>query len=103
MRLRIGLARRAAGQVREIDAWWREHRPAAANLFAEELASALRAIEVAPHLGQPVKHGEAPDLRRVLLRATRYHVYYVFAGQVVRVLAVWSCLRGTGPDLSRLE
>ena len=103
MTVRVAFAKRAARQVREIDAWWRENRPAAASLFSEELASALRAIEVAPNLGQPVSHGEAPDVRRVLLRATRHHVYFVFAGEVVRVLAVWSCLRGTGPNLSRFE
>lgn len=103
MTVRIGLARRAARQAREIDAWWREHRSAAPNLFAEELASALRAIEGAPRLGQPVKHATAPDLRRVLLRATRHHVYSVFAGDVVRVLAVWSGWRGSGPDLTSLE
>ena len=103
MTVRVGLAGRAARQVRQIDAWWREHRPAAAGLFTEELASALRAIELAPRLGQPVQHEEAPDVRRILLRATRHHVYYVFAGEVVRVLAVWSCVRGTGPDLSHSD
>ncbi|MEM7244424.1 MAG: type II toxin-antitoxin system RelE/ParE family toxin [Acidobacteriota bacterium] len=103
MTVRVGLAKRAARQVREIDTWWRENRPAAADLFSEEFAAALAAIEGAPQLGQSVPHATAPDVRRVLLRATRHHVYYVFAGEVVRVLSVWSCLRGTGPDLRELN
>ncbi len=103
MTVRVGLARRAARQAREIDSWWRENRPAAASLFSEELAAAFVAIEGAPQLGQQVQHATAPDVRRVLLRATRHHVYYVFAGEVVRVLAVWSCLRGSGPDLRELD
>jgi plasmid stabilization system protein ParE len=103
MTVRLALAKRAAGQVRAIDAWWRRHRRAAPNLFAEELAAALAALEVAPQLGQRVEHPDVPDLRRVLLRATRFHVYYTFAGEAVRVVAVWSCLRGRGPDLGKLE
>ena len=42
-------------------------------------------------------------LRRVLLRSTGYHVYYVVRGEVIIVVAVWNALRGAGPDLSRLS
>ena len=34
----------AEAQVDEIDAWWRENRQAAPNLFAEELEALLRAL-----------------------------------------------------------
>ena len=100
---RIALARVAAEQARAIDAWWRQARTASPGLFAEELAAAFRALEIAPELGTRLEHEHVPDLRRVVLRATRYHVYYTFAGDLVRVLAVWSCRRGTGPDLSRTD
>ena len=40
------------------------------------------------------------NVRRVLLRATRYHVYYVVHDEAVIVLSVWSALRGTEPDLA---
>jgi len=36
----------------------------------------------------------------VLLRSTRYHVYYVIGDEVVRILAVWSALRGRQPALA---
>jgi hypothetical protein len=38
---RVELAPRARAQVRVIDEWWRENRPAAPALFADELANAL--------------------------------------------------------------
>jgi hypothetical protein len=38
----------------------------------------------------------------VLLRASRFHVYYVEQRPRVVVLAVWSAVRGRGPNLSSL-
>ncbi len=41
----------------------------------------------------------APGVRRLLLRATRYHVYYRVRDETLEVLAVWHATRGTGPGL----
>ena len=38
--------------------------------------------------------------RRVLMPESRYHVYYRVAGpDHVRVVAIWSAVRGRGPTL----
>lgn len=38
-------------------------------------------------------------VRRVPLRATRNHVYYVATAEAVLVLAVWGAVKGAGPEL----
>lgn len=97
---RVALVRRAASQARRIDAWWRENRVASPDLFAAELSAAIEALAAAPEMGQRIEEPEWPGTRRLLLRAVQFHVYYDFDGTTVRILAVWSCLRGRGPDLS---
>jgi plasmid stabilization system protein ParE len=88
-------------QIRTIDGWWRENRSAAPGLFTEELAAAIELIGTAPRIGRGRRHPAVPGLRRVLLRATRYHLYYAPAedGSRLFVLAVWSAVRGKGPPL----
>ena len=87
-------------QIGSIDTWWRTNRPAAPNLFGEELAQCFVVLEQAPNLGKPYRRlGSVPGLRRALLRATRYHVYYVPRPDAVAVLAVWHSRRGQLPPL----
>jgi len=97
----VVLTPEAQGDARRIDDWWRANRPAARGLFTEELSAALAMLEATPEIGRPYRHRIVSTLRRVLLRATRYHVYYVVAGNAVRVLAVWSAIRGRQPRLPR--
>jgi len=42
-----------------------------------------------PTLGAPAKSERVPEVRRVLLRKTRYHLYYRVRGNALEVLAVW--------------
>lgn len=87
-------------QIRAIDNWWRANRPAAPDLFTEELANCFTLLERAPRIGKAYhRHPSVSGLRRVLLRATRYHVYYVDHPDVVVVLAVWHSHRGQLPPL----
>lgn len=88
-------------QIRTIDAWWRENRTAAPGLFAEELAATVGLIASAPNIGRRRRHRGVPGLRRVLMRATRYHLYYApsLDGLRLFVLAVWSAHRGKGPSV----
>lgn len=88
-------------QIRTIDDWWRANRPAAPALFAEELAAAFELIANAPRIGRRRQHRDVPGLRRLLLRATRYHVYYAPGpdGRRLFVLAVWSAVRGKTPPV----
>jgi len=53
----------------------------------------------APHIGRPYRRSPVSGTRRLLLRGTRYHLYYVLGEQEVTVLAVWHGARGVGPPL----
>jgi plasmid stabilization system protein ParE len=90
----------ADAQILTIDEWWRANRAAAPDLFAEELAHCFVVLSHAPELGKPYRrHASIRGLRRVFLRATRYHVYYVARSDAVAVLAVWHSHRGQAPTL----
>ena len=95
----VRLVPRGVRQGKVVDAWWRENRLASPGLFAEELASAIEALAAAPEIGSKYDAMDVPGIRRLLLRATQFHVYYDFDGTTVRVLALWSCHRGSSPTL----
>lgn len=63
-------------QIREIDSWWRENRQAAPDLFLNELSESFELIAVAPQIGRLYRQSPVREARRLLLRGTRYHVYY---------------------------
>jgi plasmid stabilization system protein ParE len=83
--------------AREIDAWWIENRGAAPNLFLEELADALALLALEAGIGIRHSHQELPGLRRYLLRATRYHIYFVYSDELVVIVGIWGATRGTTP------
>jgi plasmid stabilization system protein ParE len=87
--------------ILELDAWWREHRAKAPDLFEQELSVALRTIASAPEAGKRYLHPEA-EVRRILMRATRNHVYYVERDDHILVVALWGAVKQSGPDLSDL-
>ena len=91
----------ADDDILTIDAWWRENRLSAPGLFAEELTEAMGHLALIPEMGRRYRHPRIPELHRIVLRSTRYHVYYVLADDLVTVLAVWSAVRGRGPKLPR--
>ncbi len=96
--MKVELSEKAEAQVDVIDAWWRENRRAAADLFTNELAQALKALTDIPALGTPYQ-ARRTMIRRVLLRRTHYHVYFVQEDDRLYVVAVWSAFRGRGPKL----
>jgi len=85
---RVLLAPEAQEQAGIIDAWWRENRPSAPELFASELSNALSVLAAAARIGQPFAHPRLPGVRRLLLRSTRYHVYYRAREELVIVVAI---------------
>ncbi|MBI3856832.1 MAG: type II toxin-antitoxin system RelE/ParE family toxin [Planctomycetes bacterium] len=99
MTVRIVVTPEAEEQARTIDTWWRKERPAAPGLFTEELAAAFALLGDAPQAGRRYPHPTMSDVRRILLRSSRYHVYYRLHENDVVVLAVWSGVRGSGPEL----
>jgi plasmid stabilization system protein ParE len=90
---------RATREVEAIDAWWRENRPSAPDLFATELGDMIAAVALLPSLGAPARNARLVGVRRVLLRRTRYHVYYWVHADQLEVLAVWHAVRGAGPGV----
>jgi plasmid stabilization system protein ParE len=73
------------------------HHDAAPNLFLEELAAALELLGTEPGIGIRVAHRAIPGLRRYLLRATRYHLYFVYTADLVVIVSIWGATRGTTP------
>ena len=66
-----------------------------------EGAGAIELLMRAPDAGRRYRALRLPGLRRLLLPATRYHVYYVHGAnwRECIVLAVWSAVRGRAPHL----
>ncbi len=97
----VRFALRAIREANRIDAWWRRHRPAARNLFVDELGSAVAVLRHSPRVGDAYSAPGAPDVRRVLLVVTRVHIYYVVdvASGIVTIISAWSAVRGRGPRL----
>ena len=91
----------ADDDIRAIHAWWTENRPAAPTLFLSELAHAVAFIAASPFVMKRYRAPGVPTLRRYLLRATRYHVYYIASQQEVVILTVWGAVRGTTPNFNR--
>jgi plasmid stabilization system protein ParE len=100
--LPVGTTPDADTQIREIDDWWRTNRRSSPDLFLDELAASFNTIGDAPHLGRLYRQSPVPGTRRVLLKGSCYHVYYVPGHDEVRVLAVWYARRGAGPPLRAL-
>ena len=99
MSLPVRITPEAEAQIREIDQWWQRNRPAAVGLFLLELAECFATLEHAPHIGRSYRKSPVAATRRLLLKRTRYHVYYVASLDEVRVLAVFHAQRGKGPPL----
>lgn len=89
--------------ILEIDLWWRENRDKAPDLFEQELALAFRTISAAPEAGKHYPHPEVEGVHRVLMRATRHHVYYLIRDDHILVVAVWGAVKELGPDLSLID
>lgn len=72
----VFLAAEAAAEVAAIVTWWRKNRPAAPSLFQDELKQALLNIAAHPGIGARAKMRGDPDVRAVVLRKSRYVVFY---------------------------
>ena len=74
--LTVAFTARATQQTRRALSWWRENRLAAPGLLEQELRSVLALVASAPTLGAVARDARVKDVRRVLLRGTRYYVHY---------------------------
>lgn len=99
--MRVRITRRAQAHVERRRTWWAENRPAAPNLFDDELDGALRLISEMPSAGVMWPTARNPGLRRVLMSETHHHVYFYVDGprSTVVILALWGAARGRTPKL----
>ncbi len=101
MTRRVVLVDEAEQQLKTIDHWWLAHRRASPDLFLDELDQAIGLLSKLPDIGSPFKRTDRPGIRRLLLRRSKYWVYYFHHqhGPIVYVLAIWSTFRGSDPPL----
>ena len=95
--MKAHLTQRALREMRHIDAWWREYRPEAPDLFRDELLAALRILVTAPNSGAPHGSFRRRLVRRVPLLATRHQIYYLVTEERVEVLAIWGAPKRNPP------
>ena len=99
--MKLRLAPRALAEAKRIKTWWRENRPAAPDLFEQELDAALERISARPtSAGTLYEQGDLEvPVRRILLRKTENYVYFSVEGDEVVVVSVWGAPKERGPKL----
>lgn len=102
MSFRVQVTAEARRQLLEIDEWWTTNRPAATDLILHEFSRALALLAMSPTAGTLYRAHASAVFRRLLLRRSGFHVYYLVddVARVVVIAAVWNGARGHGPPLS---
>ncbi|MCA9707858.1 MAG: type II toxin-antitoxin system RelE/ParE family toxin [Myxococcales bacterium] len=102
MAVEVRVSPQAVEQVRAAQRWWAANREAAPSPLRDELAKGLQRLAELPEIGPPYPNDRVPGVRRLLLRKSQYHIYYVYDARgpgLVVVLAIWSARRGREPRL----
>lgn len=99
MSFRVEFTGAATAQAEAASAWWRANRPAAPELFEDELAYALELLAVMPPKTQVWGNVEGKPVRKVRLPRTRYALYFTIGDDLVTVHALWHGARGSEPPL----
>ena len=99
MRLALRVAPRAEREIREAATWWRANRPAAPDLFRQELSRAFELVTSEPAAGPRARDTALSGVRRLHLSRIRYHIYYRVKADELEVLAFWHSSRGASPEL----
>jgi plasmid stabilization system protein ParE len=70
-------------------------------LFERELEDALQLLLVMPGAGTKYPTSKRPNLRRLLLPKTEYHIYFALERNDTTLVihSVWGARRGRGPRL----
>jgi plasmid stabilization system protein ParE len=70
-------------------------------LFEEEFEAALQQLLSMPKSGIVYPTAKRPELRRILLRKSEYHLYFALErNETVAVIhSIWGARRGRGPRL----
>lgn len=88
-------------QILEALVWWHANRDKAPRLLEQEIDRALTVISERPRLGAKLASTRVSGLQRILLRKTRFHLYYQHDLETdeVYVLALWQAERESLPPL----
>ncbi len=92
----------AAERITAVDAWWRAHRPEAADLFGREIDETLARLAATPlPLGTVHRVVRGIEIRRVLSSKTRQFLYYAVHpdDDAIVLHSVWGAQRRRGPAL----
>jgi plasmid stabilization system protein ParE len=92
---------RALAEARRVRRWWRQHRPAAAEVFDRELNAAVALIQSSPTIGgvYPTASDLGIEIRRLLMARTENHLYYTLHEDALVILSIWGAPRERGPGL----
>lgn len=90
VRSRIAVMPRARDEILRIGAWWQRERPLSRDLFRRELRAAIALLRALPNCGRQCDALGFHGVRRLLLRRTRYYLYYRFdaARLMVNILSI---------------
>ena len=99
--LHVEVSAGAAGQIREVEAWWRTNRHKAPNAIREELERASALVAAQPDIGSRARNVKLVGVRRILLARIRYHLYYRVseAPRQIEILGFWHASRESHPPI----
>jgi plasmid stabilization system protein ParE len=91
----VVLVASAEEQLHEIAEWWMEHREASPSLVMDEFERCVSLLESSPDAGARFHRSRVPGVRRLVMRRTKHHVYYLHdeSNVVVYIIAVWGALK----------
>lgn len=98
---RVALTPRAKAHLAQIQRWWVANRPAAPDLFIQELEAASRRLTSSPKATAVYRSLNGREIRRTLLLRSRYHMYFEVneIERLVVIVAIWHVSRGRAPTL----
>ncbi|MCP4448193.1 MAG: type II toxin-antitoxin system RelE/ParE family toxin [Myxococcales bacterium] len=93
MKYRVKISGRALSEYEIGEAWWRVHREKAPELLKGEFEQAVALLAEHPETG--ILSEDHEEVRRVLLRKSRYALYYRVNQEEnqVEILAFWHTSR----------
>ncbi len=85
--------------LEELDDWWRENRSRVPDRVLEEFDRIK--VVLSAHSDAGPRYSADPSYRLMAMKGTPYHVFYRVNAEhaLVTIEAVWSSMRGEGPDL----
>ena len=101
MSVSIRIAKRAFREALRAFDWWKENRPLAPTLFADEYRAAVQLLRDIPEAGVVSLDHPGKNIRRVSLRNSKYNLYYRYdaAKPELVILCVWKATRGKTPKI----